>query len=240
MTSKQQVSRNESDEIGALITWPRRYALLTDLIFLGRAGTVIRRLADASGAGPGDRVLDIGSGPGRLARELARRVGPRGTVLGIDPSGPMVDYAAKGAPANCRFEYGAAQSLTRPDASADVITSTFVMHHIPEAERNNALAGMFRVLRPGGRLLLADASPTSGVHGAVLQFLGKVFVWHKHHHGHNHDHGHAHDDHAQGHHSLADVDVRRYQDALTEIGFTDFEFSTGRYSMGILTAVKPE
>ncbi|MFC9998000.1 class I SAM-dependent methyltransferase [Nocardia sp. NPDC127526] len=242
MNSKQQVSRNEPNEIGELITWPRRYNLLTDLIFLGRAGAVRRRFADASGAGPGDSVLDIGSGPGRLARELARRVGPQGRVLGIDPSPPMLAYAAEDAPPNCRFEAGAAQELTQPDASFDVVTSTFVMHHIPEAERKNALAGMFRVLRPGGRLLLVDANPNTGVHGAVLRILGKL-LRHRHDHdhnahGHNH-HAHGHDHHAHGQDPLAEVDVRQYRATLTEIGFTDLEFSPERYSIGILTAVKP-
>ncbi|GAB4583481.1 class I SAM-dependent methyltransferase [Nocardia sp. IFM 10818] len=243
MTSKPQVSGNESAVIGDLITWPRRYTLLTDLIFLGRTGAVLRQLADASGARPGDRVVDIGSGPGRLARELARRVGPQGSVLGIDPSRPMVDHARKGAPANCRFELGAAQSLTLPDATADVVTSTFVMHHIPESERANALAAMFRVLRPGGRLLLVDADPSSGLHGAALRVLGKLFALRRHG-GHTHG-GHTHG--ARGHHghetgmdSLDSVDVNRYRTPLTEIGFTGLEFRTGRYSTGLLTAVKPE
>ncbi|MBF5000896.1 class I SAM-dependent methyltransferase [Nocardia sp. BSTN01] len=61
--------------------------------------------------------------------------------------------------ANCRFDYGVAQSLELPDAAFDVVTCTFGMHHIPEADRGRALAERSRVLRPGGRGLLADMAP---------------------------------------------------------------------------------
>ncbi|WP_405489690.1 class I SAM-dependent methyltransferase [Nocardia sp. NBC_00511] len=234
MTSNKQVSRTESPEIGALITWPRRYRLLTDVHFMGRAGTLIRHLATASGIRPGDHAIDIGCGPGRLANELARQAGPQGRVLGIDPAAEMISYASAHAAPNCRFELGAAQSLSQPDASFDVVTSTFAIHHIPQSQRRAALETAFRVLRPGGRLLLADGHPSGGRLGGLAFRAMALVVAHRDMHGGGGSHGHGG---AEGNDAL---DVRRYRPLLNEIGFTAVDFKLGPFSVGILTAVKPD
>ncbi|WP_067818413.1 class I SAM-dependent methyltransferase [Nocardia inohanensis] len=246
MTRNEQASGTESRQIGALITWPRRYNLLTDLFFLGRADRLIAELADASGVRSGDHAVDIGCGPGRLVRAMSERVGPRGQVVGVDPSAPMIDYAGTHSPANCRFELSPAQSLTQPDAAFDVATSTFAMHHIPDTERERALRQIHRILRPGGRLMLADATPTSGISSAAIRFMARVSA--RRHARGGHEHGqHAHDsgrghDRAGGRSGdpLAAVDVQRYRKVLTDIGFTDIEYRTSRFPVGILTAVKPD
>lgn len=139
---------------------PRRYEIIGQIAFLGRRRTVYKRIVALSGAGPGDLVLDIGSGAGYLARLLAHAVAPDGTVTGIDPSEAAISYARKRAASNCTFILGTAEKLALPDAAFDVITSTLAVHHIPETERAAAFAEMSRVLRPGGRLLVADVRPS--------------------------------------------------------------------------------
>ncbi|MGW4356034.1 class I SAM-dependent methyltransferase [Nocardia sp. NPDC004582] len=245
MTQNKQVSDIDARAVGALITWPRGYTLLSDVFFLGRAGSLARHFATAASIRPGDHAIDIGCGPGRLANELARQAGPHGRVVGVDPSAPMVEYATAHAAPNCVFELGAAQSLTYPDAAFDVATCTFAMHHIAEADRITALEGCFRVLRPGGRLLLADTHPaTSGLRGLAIRAMAGLAA-HRGGQGHGHGdgghggadaHGHPHDGPGD---ALAAVDVRRYRDALAEIGFTAIEFRTGPFATGILTAVRP-
>jgi len=118
---------------------------------------VYARIAALSGAAPGDRVLDIGCSGGYLARLLAAAVTPGGQVTGIDPSGPAIRYASRRAPGNCSFTVGVAQDLGLPDRSFDVVTSTLAVHHIPGAARPEGFSEMYRVLRPGGRLLVAEA-----------------------------------------------------------------------------------
>ena len=110
------------------------------------------------GLRPGERALDIGSGPGFLAHEMAAEVGPDGRVEGVDLSDSMLAIAGARQPAPgaapVGFRRGDALALPFPDASFDAITSTQVMEYVADVPA--ALAEARRVLRPGGRLLILD------------------------------------------------------------------------------------
>lgn len=113
-----------------------------------------RFVMDALTPQPGENALDIGSGPGFLANEIAERTGPSGPVTGIDPSSSMLGLAARRASANVTFAAGDATALPFPDASFDIVTATQVYEYIADLPR--ALTEARRVLRPGGRLLVLD------------------------------------------------------------------------------------
>ncbi|MDT4920786.1 MAG: arsenite methyltransferase [Pseudonocardiales bacterium] len=105
----------------------------------------------------GEDVLDIGSGPGLLAGEMAREVGPDGSVTGVDPSDEMLAIArSQHAADDARLTYfvGQATELPVPAAGFDAVTSTQVYEYV--ADMPAALAEARRVLRPGGRLLILD------------------------------------------------------------------------------------
>jgi demethylmenaquinone methyltransferase/2-methoxy-6-polyprenyl-1,4-benzoquinol methylase len=213
-------------DVGALLTQPRRYRAFKAAFLLDRGDRLNGRLAELARPAPGAHVVDIGCGPGDLALVLARRAGQ---VTGVDPSPQMIDYAIARSRdlANCRFELGTAQALSLPDASADLVTSTFAMHHIPAPRRSDAVAQMFRVLRPGGRLLLADTYPTDPLRSAAVRVMAR-FAAHR-----THDNGHDHGD------PMAGVDIRRYRDMLRANGFEDIEFVAVRPATGVLLATKP-
>jgi ubiquinone/menaquinone biosynthesis C-methylase UbiE len=160
---------------GVTIGTPRFYDLSGAVFFGARRGRMYGRLVAAAEVQRGDRVLDVGCGPGYFARMLAGVVGREGSVVGIDAAPEMTDYAsrkARGLP-NCRFEPGTADSLAFPDAAFDVVVSSLVMHHIPEEARLQAVSEMGRVLRPGGTLLLADfAIPKRGVWRTIASLTG--------------------------------------------------------------------
>jgi len=106
----------------------------------------------------GEDVLDVGSGPGLLACEIAHRVGPRGTVHGVDPSTSMLAIAARRRAGEhaAPVTFGAGDALALPfrDGSFDAVTATQVYEYVADVPA--ALAEARRVLRPGGRLLVLD------------------------------------------------------------------------------------
>src|SRR6202158_320243 len=106
----------------------------------------------------GETVLDIGCGAGTDLLLAARKVGPSGRAIGIDMTETMRDRARASAVAagltNVEVRAGDATTLPLPDASIDVIISNGVLNLVPEKDK--AFAEILRVLRPGGRLQLAD------------------------------------------------------------------------------------
>lgn len=149
---------------GATLDHVRLNEAMTHIAFGGRRRDVYTRITALSDARPGDRVLDIGCGGGYLARLLAAAVAPGGQVTGLDTSAPAIGFARKRAAANCSFVVGVAQDLPWPDGSFDVVASTLAAHHIPGAARPDAFGEMYRVLRPGGALLIADFRPCGRRH----------------------------------------------------------------------------
>lgn len=160
---------------GITIGAPRIYDLSADLAFFGTRRRSYRTLVEAAGVRAGDRVLDVGCGPGYFARLLGEAVGSDGSVVGVDAAPEMVDYARRKGRRlpNCSFQTGAAQALAFPNAAFDVVVSSLVLHHLPEEDRLRSVKEMQRVLRPGGRLLLADFSiPQKGVWRLVASITG--------------------------------------------------------------------
>ncbi|MGZ4434645.1 MAG: class I SAM-dependent methyltransferase, partial [Trebonia sp.] len=97
---------------------------------------------------------------GYLARKLAAAAGPAGHVTGVDPSEAAITYARRHASRTMTFTVGVAQDLALPDSSFDVVTCTLAIHHIPVRNRVAAFREIYRVTKPGGRLLAADFDPS--------------------------------------------------------------------------------
>lgn len=116
-----------------------------------------RALAQAAlAAQPGERVLDVGCGPGFFVEELLETVGPEGAVAGVDNSPQMLAVAAHRCArfANVAFHEGEATALPVGDASFDAALCVQVLEYV--ADPTIALAQMHRALRPGGRLVVWD------------------------------------------------------------------------------------
>lgn len=118
-------------------------------------------MISALGPSPGERVLDIGTGPGFVAHEMAPLVLPGGKILGIDISEPMLELGRVRCAddANVTFDTADATELPVPDGGIDVAVSVQVYEYIPRVEE--ALAELYRVLRPGGRAAIVSSDWTS-------------------------------------------------------------------------------
>jgi ubiquinone/menaquinone biosynthesis C-methylase UbiE len=142
-----------------LIHWARFYDL-------GAAGLLGRRrnrmravVADDLQLRAGDQVLDVGCGTGRLAIVFSERVGATGSVNGIDPAAEMIKRASSrarksGVPVS--FQVAFAQDLPFADGSFDAVACTLALHHVAEDDQLTAVREMYRVLKPSGRLLIAE------------------------------------------------------------------------------------
>lgn len=102
----------------------------------------------------GEHVLDVGSGNGIFALEMLEIVTESGHVCGVDSAEPMVRLATGLCP-NGRFLLGSATDLPVEDVSFDVVTATQLLCFVADVDK--ALMEMFRVLKPGGRLVILDS-----------------------------------------------------------------------------------
>jgi arsenite methyltransferase len=105
---------------------------------------------------PGERVLDIGSGPGLLAYEMGVAVGKTGHVSGIDISNSMLALATRrcGALPWVDFRFGDATTLPYADGDFDAAVATQVYNYVDDL--STAFRELYRVLRPGGRALILE------------------------------------------------------------------------------------
>jgi len=133
----------------------RVYDVMNSVMTAGMHHRWRRRAAELARVGPGSSALDVATGTGDLAIELARR---GAEVTGSDFAPAMLEIARRKAP-GLRFEEGDALALAYPDASFDAVTVGFGARNFGDLDRG--LAEMARVTRPGGRVVVLEiTTPT--------------------------------------------------------------------------------
>ncbi len=139
------------------------YDVMNSVMTAGLHHAWRRRAVDLAEVGPGDRVLDVATGTGDLALELARRVGPDGAVVGSDFSEGMLELArakaAAGTDAPVTFEWGNALELPYGDGEFAAATVGFGARNFSDLDQG--LREMTRVVRPGGTVVVLEiTTPT--------------------------------------------------------------------------------
>lgn len=146
---------------------------LDTFLFRGQLRELRQRTATLARIQPGEHVLDVGCGTGTLAMEVQRRVGRAGRVAGVDPGQEQIASArAKAARRHMpiEFQIGGIEQLPFPDQTFDVVLSTLMMHHVPARLKRQGLAEIARVLKPGGRLVIADFKRPQERQGQAARF----------------------------------------------------------------------
>ena len=142
---------------GKTIPWARFYDALINVVTLGKAATLRRRIHEQAPYKDGDHILDMGCGTGDQAL-LAAQALPHATIHGLDAGQAMVKRAQgkTGSKTNLSFELGVMEDTRFEDESFDVIMSHLVMHHLPDDLKPAVLAEMFRLSKAGGKLYIVD------------------------------------------------------------------------------------
>jgi ubiquinone/menaquinone biosynthesis C-methylase UbiE len=129
-----------------VVAWSTRDAAMKD------------RVVALAAPRPGERVLDLGCGTGTLLLALAKAA-PAATFTGLDADPAILALAAaklQAAGAEARLLQGLSDALPLPDAQFDVAVSTLFFHHLQPYAKHRTVQELRRVLRPGGRLVIAD------------------------------------------------------------------------------------
>lgn len=154
------------------------YDLFEPVLMLGRQEPYNQSIIDALRLQPGYRVLDLGCGTGVLTRLIAERLDEKagGYCLGIDAAARMIAVAKKkrSGPA-CRFDVMAAEDLALDDGAFDAVVSSLFFHHVPLDLKEKSLREAFRVLKPGGCLVIADMHTPTTFAGSLVSHAARWF-----------------------------------------------------------------
>jgi demethylmenaquinone methyltransferase/2-methoxy-6-polyprenyl-1,4-benzoquinol methylase len=150
-----------------------RYDLMNRIMTAGRDRQWRRLAADAASLTGGGVALDVATGTGDMAAELARRVAPGGRVVGLDIATSMLDVArAKWYASPVEFRQGDALDL--PDGGYGAATVAFGLRNF--TDRQAGVSAMARSLNPGGRLVVLELTPSRGSLRPIIEFYEQRII----------------------------------------------------------------
>ena len=154
------------------------YDFMEPILMLGKQNEYDDHIVSLLKLDPSKRVLDLGCGTGVLTRMIADQLNAEagGISLGIDAAAKMINVARKKRESEtCHFEVAAAEVLPFENSSFDAVVSSLFFHHVPLDLKEKSLSEAFRVLRPKGRLIIADMHTPTTWMGALVSHVSRWF-----------------------------------------------------------------
>jgi ubiquinone/menaquinone biosynthesis C-methylase UbiE len=154
------------------------YDFFESILLLGKQTEYDQKIVELLDLKPSDKVLDLGCGTGVLCKMIGEHVDAHagGKVIGIDAAGKMIAVARKKRSApNIQFEAMAAENLCFENRKFNAVVSSLFFHHVPLDLKKKALSEAYRVLKPGGRIVIADMHLPTTWMGAVVSHVSRWF-----------------------------------------------------------------
>lgn len=160
---------------GYTIGWAWFYDFFVRYFFTGKVKTMMQSTVTLANIQAGEQVLDIGCGTGTLAILAKKTTGQNAEIYGTDASPQMIDRARQKAEqeqVDIDFQTGLAEKIAFPDDTFDLVMNSLMMHHLTAELRQKAIIECYRVIKPGGRLLIVDFEPPkAGLYKSLLTII---------------------------------------------------------------------
>ncbi len=160
---------------GSMQGWGKIYDPIVGILFFGQEGKIRQNVLDLARIQPGESILEVGCGTGTLTLAAKARTGSQSRVAGVDVAPDMLATARRKATRTgfaVEFQSGRIEAIPYPDAQFDLVLSSLMLHHVHgEAAKEQGMREIYRVLKPGGRLFIVDATRPENPHMRSLASL---------------------------------------------------------------------
>jgi ubiquinone/menaquinone biosynthesis C-methylase UbiE len=184
MLARLHGQQRDNQAPGSMEGWGGTYDTLVGLMSLGQERKIRQATLELVEIQPADRILEVGCGTGSLTLAAKTKAGPQSQVFGIDVAPDMIDKArqkAAKAGLDVQFQLGRIEVIPYPDNQFDLVLSSLMLHHVPDPkDKQQGIAEVFRVLKPGGKVLIVDMEPPQNPHikGLASLIVGREMLAH--------------------------------------------------------------